>query len=106
MISLKIIALKWALSVITVNLYTTAACHLCEQAEALLATLQQDNAQLNQDSVQLNKVQLAIIAIDIADSDALVAQYGIRIPVLQRSDTLAELNWPFTRQDIEQFLSA
>jgi len=71
----------------TLNLYTTSACHLCDQASALLGTLQLD-----------------LVTIDIADSDLLVAKYGIRIPVLQRTDTLAELNWPFTMHDVQQFV--
>ncbi len=78
---------------ITLNLYTTAACHLCEQAEALLLCLPQRELQ-----------QIKVQAIDIADSDTLVAQYGIRIPVLQRNDTLHELNWPFSLRDIQQLI--
>ena len=75
---------------ITLNLYTTSACHLCEQAESLLQGL---------------SLAITVQAVEIADSDGLVAQYGLRIPVLQRADTLAELNWPFTMADIQQFLS-
>lgn len=70
-----------------IQLYTTSACHLCELAEALL-----QDANLTAES------------IEIADDDALVAHYGIRIPVLKRLDTQAELNWPFTGQDILHFM--
>ena len=42
--------------------------------------------------------------IDIAEDEALLAQYGTRIPVLHRQDTKAELNWPFTEDDIRDFL--
>ena len=57
---------------ITVQLYTTLGCHLCEQALALLKTL----------SPELN---LSIEEIEIADSDELVDRYGIRIPVVTRA---------------------
>lgn len=70
-----------------IQLYTTSACHLCELAEALLL-----------------ETNLIAQAIEIADDNALVAHYGIRIPVLKRLDTQAELNWPFTSQDILHFI--
>lgn len=71
-----------------IQLYTTSACHLCELAEALL-----------------EEAKLTAESIEIANEDALVLRYGIRIPVLKRLDTEAELNWPFTAQDILQFLA-
>jgi len=33
--------------------------------------------------------------VDISASDELFERYGVLIPVLQREDTGAELNWPF-----------
>jgi hypothetical protein len=47
---------------------------------------------------------IEIKLIDISDDDTLLAQYEIRIPVLQRQDTKAELNWPFNDLDINEFL--
>ena len=41
---------------------------------------------------------------DIAQSEALVERYGTRIPVLRRNDTGAELDWPFTRDQLLTFL--
>ncbi len=70
-------------------LYTTSHCHLCELAHALILQAA--------DSFELS-------LIDIADDETLLAEYGIRIPVLKRIDSNAELNWPFNLVDITKFL--
>lgn len=72
------------------NLYSTEHCHLCDLAHSLL---------LNFD----NKVALTII--DIAEDEKLLDKFSVRIPVLQRQDTQAELNWPFTSADIHKFIA-
>ena len=72
----------------TLAIYTTAGCHLCELAEAMLNKL----------SLSHN---VTVIPIEIGDDDELVARYGIRIPVVRFSDN-TELNWPFEQQDIER----
>jgi len=74
-------------------LYTTSHCHLCEQAEAMLIGL---------------KSQYAINwqPLEISDDDDLTKKYGIRIPVIARMDNQAELNWPFTENDIVMFIKA
>ncbi|MEX2131309.1 MAG: glutaredoxin family protein [Pseudohongiellaceae bacterium] len=77
-------------SVVPVILYTTAGCHLCEQAEQLLSLLSSQRA-------------LVVDAVDISTDEALVRQYGIRIPVLLRPDG-AELSWPFDIESLEVFL--
>ena len=41
--------------------------------------------------------------IDIADSDTLVDQYGIRIPVILYREQ--ELGWPFTIDDLKTFIA-
>lgn len=74
-------------------LYSTSACHLCELAEQLLA--QSDLAP----NYQLRKV-------DIAESEELVARYGVRIPVLCRAADGQELGWPFDHQQLACFLDA
>ncbi|MFH2133605.1 MAG: glutaredoxin family protein [Pseudomonadota bacterium] len=68
-------------------LYSTTFCHLCEQAEALLA-------------------QLAIEAehIDIVDDDDLLERYGTRIPVVKRLDNGSELGWPFDVEALQRFI--
>lgn len=71
--------------------YTTAQCHLCELAEALLVNTPMPEP-------------VPVDAVDIAQSAALVAQYGTRIPVLRRNDTGAELDWPFDRNQLLDFL--
>jgi glutaredoxin len=69
-------------------LYSTSYCHLCEQAEALLA-------------------QLGIEAehIDIVDDDDLLERYGTRIPVVNRLDTGSELGWPFDVEALRRFVA-
>ncbi|MDR5897882.1 glutaredoxin family protein [Halomonas vilamensis] len=53
---------------ITLWLYTTLGCHLCEQLEAMVHTLAND--------------EVALRHIEISDDDELIARYGVRIPVL------------------------
>jgi len=71
--------------------YTTAQCHLCELAEALLV-----NTPIPR--------PIPVDVIDIAQSEELVTRYGTRIPVLRRSDTGNELSWPFTQDQLLSFL--
>ena len=72
------------------QLFGTLGCHLCELAEAEVMPLVQHG--------------LLVELIDIADSEALVEAYGLRIPVLRRVDTGAELGWPFDTEQIVAFL--
>jgi len=76
---------------ITLQLFSTAGCHLCE-----LAVNQVRQLSLTQ-SLQLN-------IIEIGDDDVLVKQYGVRIPVIKFADN-SELNWPFDEHDILQRLA-
>lgn len=71
--------------------YTTSQCHLCELAEALLVNTPMPEP-------------IPVDVMDIAQSEELVARYGTRIPVLRRNDTGAELDWPFTRDELLTFL--
>ena len=70
-----------------IKLYGTAYCHLCDEAEAIL----RDSG-------------IAADYVDIADDDDLLEMYGIRIPVLRREDTGAELGWPFDAVAVLRFL--
>ena len=70
------------------NLYSTSHCHLCEQAELILK--------------DLNLTHLT--TIEIAEDGHLLVLYGLRIPVLQRLDTKAELDWPFNVLEVVSFL--
>ncbi|MCK7545161.1 glutaredoxin family protein [Marinobacter bryozoorum] len=71
--------------------FTTSHCELCDLAEQLLV-----NAPL--------PYPIPVEAVDIATSEELVERYGTRIPVLRREDTGAELGWPFTREQLLDFL--
>ncbi|MCW8108445.1 glutaredoxin family protein [Alteromonas ponticola] len=74
---------------LSVVLYTGPGCHLCEDAMALLA-------QINQ-PIDVKKV-------NIRNDAELYHLYGARIPVIKREDTHAELGWPFDNATLEQFL--
>ncbi len=73
----------------TLKLYTTAPCHLCDDAHQLLRQLSLPNT---------------INLIEIAEDDALLARYGTSIPVLQRADNDQELYWPFTKDQVLSFI--
>lgn len=71
-----------------VELYGTEYCHLCETAETLL-----------------HEAGIAYTAVDIAEDDKLLDRYGVRIPVLRRTDTGTELGWPFDAAALSGFLA-
>lgn len=73
----------------TLTLYGTRGCHLCDVAEGLLTQ-----------AVAARRLDWAYC--DIALDDALVAQFGERIPVLRHLDG-RELGWPFSLLDVLQF---
>ena len=72
------------------QLFGTLGCHLCEVAEVLLMPFVEHG--------------LLVELVDIAEREDWVEQYGLRIPVLRRSDTGAELNWPFDAEQVVTFL--
>ncbi|WP_237442674.1 glutaredoxin family protein [Sinobacterium norvegicum] len=74
-------------------LYTTLGCHLCELAVAELAPL-------------LERYDIALMPVEIADDDALVECYGMRIPVIRLEGVDVELGWPFDSGLAEQYLQA
>lgn len=78
--------------IVRVYLYTTAGCHLCDLARAVIWPL-------------LAKHQFRLVEIEIADDDDLIARYGVRIPVLGSPMTECELNWPFTVKEIDLFFT-
>ena len=73
------------------TLYTTLGCHLCETLEAELA-------RLGHASIQLERVE-------IAESEALLARYGTRIPVLA-DEGGNELERGFERDRLSAWLEA
>lgn len=72
------------------QLFGTLGCHLCELAEALLMPFVEHG--------------LLVELIDIADRVDAVEHYGLRIPVLRRCDTGAEMDWPFDTAQVVTFL--
>ncbi|MDD1963733.1 glutaredoxin family protein [Pseudomonas sp. NPDC090203] len=72
------------------QLFGTLGCHLCEVAEAELMPLVEHG--------------LLVELVDIAESQAMNEAYGLRIPVLRRTDTGAELDWPFDTDQVVVFL--
>lgn len=77
-----------------VTLYTKLSCHLCLEAYQLLMECAFD-------------LPLEIDMVDIthAHNSELAKKYADRIPVLARSDSETELDWPFTLADIRAYLS-
>lgn len=72
------------------QLLGTPGCHLCEVAEAVLMSFVENG--------------LLVELIDIAEHEAMVERYGLRIPVLRRYDSGAELDWPFDGAQVADFL--
>ena len=68
------------------TLLGTEHCHLCEEAESIL-----------------QQAGLSYACVDIADDDNLMNAYGVSIPVLRRTDTGNELNWPFNLSEVLAF---
>ncbi|OPB33019.1 glutaredoxin family protein [Pseudomonas fluorescens] len=72
------------------QLFGTLGCHLCEIAEAEIMPLVEHG--------------LLVELVDITDPQDLTDVYGLRIPVLRRMDTGAELDWPFDTGQVVAFL--
>lgn len=75
------------------NLYSTSHCHLCEEAEAMLANLS-------------NEHDISWQVVEITENNELFENYSLIIPVIKRLDNNAEINWPFTEIDIHGFITA
>ncbi len=74
-------------SAIILVFYTTAGCHLCEQAALLLEELG-----------ELRDID--VDSVDISTDATLVSLYGIRIPVVRNPAEDKELGWPFQLEDL------
>ncbi|MBX9913985.1 MAG: glutaredoxin family protein [Pseudomonadaceae bacterium] len=72
------------------QLFGTLGCHLCEVAEAELLPFVEHG--------------LLVELLDIVESEVWLDRYALRIPVLRRSDTGAELDWPFEAEQVANFL--
>lgn len=71
-------------------LYTTSGCHLCEEAHTVLEDVL-SGPDIGDWCLSLQ---------DIAEDARLMEQYGIRIPVVRRTDTGEELGWPFGHHEL------
>ncbi|MEI6897177.1 MAG: glutaredoxin family protein [Psychromonas sp.] len=67
-------------------LYYTDGCHLCDDATVLLESLNLDYQK-----------------IDIIEQSTLVELYKTRIPVV-KNESQATLNWPFSVQQLQDFI--
>jgi len=66
----------------------TSGCHLCEEAELIMAAC--DNVEIE--------------LIDIAEQEQWQEKYAVRIPVLYHTETASELGWPFDQQQTQGFI--
>lgn len=76
---------------LTLTLFGTTACHLCEECLYLTRPLEGNGIVVQQ--------------VDIIDSAELLERYQLRIPVLRRDDTGAELDWPFSLGQLLDWLA-
>ena len=75
---------------VNIILLGTSGCHLCEDAELILAECDQINIEY----------------IDIAEQEQWQEKYAIRIPVLYHPETEKELGWPFSQEQAQVFIDA
>ena len=75
-----------------VSLYGKPGCHLCEEAETLLATLARTQP-------------LIIQKVNIESSPELFEQYRYRIPVIEVAGGLT-LDWPTTAERVRRAILA
>lgn len=68
-------------------LYSTDGCHLCELAKQ-----------------QLDELTLPFEVIDIVTDDALVEAYGVSIPVLRVQGKDQALFWPFEKEQVIEYV--
>jgi len=72
------------------QLFGTLGCHLCLLAEAELMPFVERG--------------LLVELVDIVEDETWIEAYSLRIPVLRRIDTGAELGWPFNADEVVAFL--
>lgn len=75
----------------SLTLFGTTACHLCEECLLLTQPLAGNGIQVRQ--------------VDIVDDPELLERFQLRIPVLRRDDTGAELDWPFGLNELMTWLA-
>ena len=78
----------------SLELFGTAGCHLCEEAEGLL-----------QLAIARESREFTLKTLDVADNSLWLDRYGMRIPVLRNPASDAELEWPFGPVELHKFLN-
>lgn len=78
---------------ISLQLFSTSGCHLCELAKQLVDKLAKQHS-------------LVFEEIEIGDSEELVELYGVRIPVLREVVSGREIGWPFDEARLDVFLGS
>jgi glutaredoxin-related protein len=68
-------------------LFGTDGCHLCEEAQHLLHE---------------NHIQFQLI--DIMQAQEWQEKYSLLIPVLVNTRTQQQLNWPFSEEQVREFV--
>ena len=88
-------------------LYSTSACHLCDEALSILNDLHEQmlNMAKEQNFPVYNQSIYTIELVDVADDASLIETYGPRIPVLSFPSEPEELAWPFDIQSAYQFIA-
>ena len=76
-----------------VTFYTKSNCHLCDQAYKILTALQAE--------IPLN---VKVINIDQPENAAAAEHYWDRIPVLLTEYRPTGLGWPFTAEQVRDYL--
>lgn len=74
------------------HFFTGPHCELCDIADEILSQSQY-------------YASLDIQKHNIRENTQHYHLYAVRIPVIKRDDTQAELGWPFTLQELEHFLA-
>jgi len=92
----------------TFLLYSTLGCHLCDQAQELLDSLNRYMSEkyFPDAGAAVDERLFEIRVVDIADDDLLFELYGVRIPVLSNESKTEELAWPFDMEDAYRFIVA
>jgi len=79
-------------SKLSITLYGTAYCHLCEEAELILQRVGEI-------------LPIEISKLDIAEQQEHFAKYHTSIPVIVIESSQQHLYWPFSTEDVYHFLA-
>lgn len=79
---------------LALTLYTGPNCELCDHAMDVYEQLPPEKLAL-----------LDLQSANIRNDAELYHLYAVRIPVIKRNDTQAELGWPFDVEMLEKFIA-